>query len=300
MAENTKKTAEELKIACNEAYESYPNSCSHAAWYVIQKYKPEQAWMNANALVDHLSASSEWQEVQSSDLSTLASNGELVVGGLKETGHGHVIVVYPGDEKKRGGYSAYNKEIAQKGSYARAMSTSLGSWPGAKSNGDKTVWDPWAKDSKFNTVRFWKYIGTPKKDVEKKELKIKNNPEGARKVSQMSVVCTTPDVCKTPMGNSTPPVPYQIISNLSDSTSVSPNVRFKGSPAFLLDKSLVTKVTGDEAGTAGGVKSGKNVSNCEPVEGCQTFRINGKQVVAHGDKFKMNNGNTFGKAVFQG
>lgn len=134
-------------------------------------------------------------------------------------------------------------------------------------------------------------------NVEKKDLKNKKNPEGARKVSQMSVVCTTPDVCKTPRGCTTVSVAYQIIGSLADSASTSPNVRFAGSPAFMLDKSTITKVAGDEAGTAGGVQSGTNISNCEPVEGCKTFRVNGKQVVAHGDKFKMNNGNTFGKAV---
>lgn len=144
----------------------------------------------------------------------------------------------------------------------------------------------------------------PKKEREKpappkKTEKPKKNAEAARQHSQMSVMCTTPDVCKTPMGCSTPPVPYQIIASLGDSESTSPNVRFAGSPAFMLDNSTITKVTGDEAGTAGGVKSGSNKNACEPVEGCKTFRVNGKQVVAHGDKFKMNDGNTFGKAICQ-
>lgn len=41
------------------------------------------------------------------------------------------------------------------GSDARAiMSRSLGNWPGAKSDGDKTIWDPWA-GPKFNSVKFW-------------------------------------------------------------------------------------------------------------------------------------------------
>jgi hypothetical protein len=45
----------------------------------------------------------------------------------------------------------------KRGSYPPAMSTSLGSWPGAMSRGDKTVWDPWANDTKFESVKFWVY-----------------------------------------------------------------------------------------------------------------------------------------------
>lgn len=41
------------------------------------------------------------------------------------------------------------------GKYPPAMSTSLGSWPGAMSDGDKTVWDPWGTDAAFAKVRFW-------------------------------------------------------------------------------------------------------------------------------------------------
>jgi hypothetical protein len=148
-------------------------------------------------------------------------------------------------------------------------------------------------------TRFLRPKKEPDKPAKQKIEKPKKNAEGARKSPHMYVVSTTPDVCKTPMGNSTPPVPYQIVGNLNDSASISPNVRFADKLAYLHDKSKITKVTGDEAGTAGGVKSGTNISTCESVESCKTFRVNGKQVVAHDDKFKMNNGNTFGKAVCQ-
>lgn len=168
MIVNPKKTAEQLAKACDEAYIKYPKSCSHSAWYVIQKYKYNQTHMVANQLIDYISSSSDWKEIQLSELSQLASDGVLIVGGRKELEHGHVIIVYPGPEKARGGYYNYNKAtkdnvmISEKGSYARAMSTSMGSWPGAMSNGDKTVWDPWGKDAKFKTVKFWKYVGSVK------------------------------------------------------------------------------------------------------------------------------------------
>lgn len=123
--------------------------------------------------------------------------------------------------------------------------------------------------------------------------------EGARKTGQAIVVCTSPDVCRTPMGDSTPPVPYQITANFSDSASVSPNVRFGGDPVFILDQSIITRVTGDEPGTAGGVRSGTNVNIVEPVEASKTVRVNKKRVVRHNDACKMNNGNTMGRVVYQ-
>lgn len=42
------------------------------------------------------------------------------------------------------------------GLYPLAMSTSIGSWPGAMSNGDKTVFDAWGKDLSFSKVKFWR------------------------------------------------------------------------------------------------------------------------------------------------
>jgi hypothetical protein len=177
--ERNNKTAEELAKACKEAFKKYPSSCSHSTWHIIQQYKPDQPFMIANKLINHISSSSEWQEVQVTELSKLASSGVLVVGGFKEVGqdkngharHGHVIVVYPGAEKTRGGYyyksrrTGKNELMPEKGSYALSMSTSMSTngWPGAKSNGDKTVWDPWGDDNKFKNVRFWKYIGPGKK-----------------------------------------------------------------------------------------------------------------------------------------
>ena len=123
--------------------------------------------------------------------------------------------------------------------------------------------------------------------------------EAARKTAKAIAVSTTPDVCKTPMGSSTPPIPYPIVGNFKDSASISTNVRFGGDPAFTLDKSTITKVTGDEAGSAGGVKSGSNKSIVKPKGASGKVRANGKRVVRHGDPVEMNKGNTKGKVVFQ-
>ena len=163
MASGTNGKAEKLKRTCDEAYAQYGSSCSHAVWYVISQYDPSQQYRQANQLVEYLATSPKWQPVAVNELSGLASQGTLIVGGLeKASGNGHVIVVYPGPEKPNGGYytprsSGKIQKVSSTGSYAPAMSTSMGQWPGAKSYGDKTVWDPWGNDADFKKVRFWRY-----------------------------------------------------------------------------------------------------------------------------------------------
>lgn len=124
--------------------------------------------------------------------------------------------------------------------------------------------------------------------------------EGARKSGKFIAVSLTPDVCKTPVGSTVVTVPYPIQADLSDSFSTSPNVRFGGEPVFLHDKTKISKVTGDEAGTAGGVKSGTHKGIVESIQGSSTVRVNGKPVVRHGDPCKMNDGNTVGRFIYQG
>ena len=156
-----------LKAACDDAYAKHNNSCSHAVWYIItQVLDPNFKWLDANHLVDFFTASSDWKEVTVDEGGTLALKGVVVAGGLKKDGgHGHVIVIYPGPKKPSGGYLYPYKDkktgqtvqltMRSHGNYPPALSTSIGSWPGAKSKGDKTVWDPWADDDTFEDVKFW-------------------------------------------------------------------------------------------------------------------------------------------------
>ncbi len=163
MASDKDEKIEKLKQACDQAFQIYPNSCSHSVWYVVSRYDSNFPYMPANQLVKYFEASPKWKEVQLLELSKLADEGVLVVGGLIEKTHGHVIVVYPGHERQDGGFNLHGPKGKQvkappHGTYARAMSTSMGSWPGAKSNGDKTVRDPWGNED-FKQVKFWKYVG---------------------------------------------------------------------------------------------------------------------------------------------
>jgi len=158
----TSTSLEQLKAACDAAHDKNLDSCSHAVWDVVRGMGFDEPYRQANELIDHLSGA--WKVVTVDEAHTLASGGVLVVGGLKAAGHGHVIVVYPGQKKARGGYEIFSKKAQKmitlpgRGTYPLCMSTSLGSWPGAKSRGDKTVWDPWGDDAQFDKVRFF----TPK------------------------------------------------------------------------------------------------------------------------------------------
>jgi|GEM_PF-2389764 len=124
--------------------------------------------------------------------------------------------------------------------------------------------------------------------------------EGVCKSGEFIVVSLTPDMCWTPVGSTVVPVPYMITADLSDSLATSPDTRFNGQPVFLHDKSKISHVTGDEAGTASGVKSGTYKGIVESIQGSSMVRVNGKPVVRHGDPCKMNTGNTMGRVIYQG
>ena len=162
---------ETLKTVADEAYRLYPNSCSHAVWHVMKQYIPDQKYLTANVLLTYLECDPRWQLVPVGDLEKHATNGELVVGGLIGKPNGHVVVVYPGKASMAGGYTATvngkPQMIRRRGPFALVMSTSLGSWPGAMSKGDKTVWDPWGTDTKFSMVKFWRFDSTVKKAIPK-------------------------------------------------------------------------------------------------------------------------------------
>jgi hypothetical protein len=147
-----------LQAACDNAFIKNPKSCSNAVWDVIRAMvSSDEPYRTANALVDHMDKN--WTEVTLDKGLELANQGIVVVGGKKELTNGHVVVIYPGPKQASGGYpiSFGGKTIVARshGNYPLAMSTSLGSWVGAMSDGTKTVWDPWANDQKFAEVRFW-------------------------------------------------------------------------------------------------------------------------------------------------
>lgn len=117
------------------------------------------------------------------------------------------------------------------------------------------------------------------------------------------IVCLAPDVCLTPVGNSIVPIPYMIISELAWSETTSTNTEFTGMQAFTMD-SRTNKVTGDEPGSKGGVKSGVNKGYCRPISKKTSVFVNGAELIQNDNLYDMNcagpngPGNTVGRLVY--
>lgn len=110
----------------------------------------------------------------------------------------------------------------------------------------------------------------------------------ARKDGSWLVVSLLPDVCKTPVGASTPPVPYPVVAYLASAGKIEPTVRANKKPLLLYDKSFIPTTIGDAAGSATGIKSGTVGGKCYPKEHSGSVRAGGKPILRHGDEFWMN------------
>ncbi len=118
-----------------------------------------------------------------------------------------------------------------------------------------------------------------------------------------AIVCLSPDVCLTPRGSKDVAVPYMIVSKLEWSQRTIKNVSFGDDEAFTMN-SRTKAVTGNEAGTSGGVQSGVNVGWCRPQSNKSNFLVEGHQVIQDDCLYEMNcsgpdgSSNTLGKLMF--
>ncbi|QDI04828.1 DUF4150 domain-containing protein [Xanthomonas cerealis pv. cerealis] len=110
----------------------------------------------------------------------------------------------------------------------------------------------------------------------------------ARKEANWRVISTLPDVCKTPMGSSTPPVPYPVLAEIAASQQPAGTVRTNGNPLVLFDASYLPTTVGDQAGVAKGIKSGTVGAKCWPKQRSSTVRVEGKRIIRVNDQFWMN------------
>lgn len=110
-----------------------------------------------------------------------------------------------------------------------------------------------------------------------------------------------PDICNTPAGNTTVPVPYPNIGQLADATGVSDDqskgkVEVGGHPVILKD-SEIPRTTGDEAGSAGGVTFGVTQGNVTFTQGSSTVKIYGQPVIRMFDPTQQNDRNATGQVL---
>ncbi|MCC8367008.1 MULTISPECIES: DUF4150 domain-containing protein [Xenorhabdus] len=110
----------------------------------------------------------------------------------------------------------------------------------------------------------------------------------ARTAGTWMIIGMLPDVCKTPIGPATPPIPYPVVAKLADSSAPEKTVRANGMPVVVFARSFVPTTLGDQPGVANGIKSGTVGGKCHPLEHTRTVRAGNKLVLRHGDKFWMN------------
>ena len=124
--------------------------------------------------------------------------------------------------------------------------------------------------------------------------------ETVTKSARFYCVSLTPDICKTPVGSSTPPLPYTIIGEFSGAQNASPNVKSHSEPVILHQRSTIPSVTGDAPGRAGGIKSGTVGKQVDTKVASPIHHANGADLVQVGREVWMNARNTVGKIYERG
>ena len=113
------------------------------------------------------------------------------------------------------------------------------------------------------------------------------NEAATAKDAQFVLINLLPDVCLTPT-KSGYPVPYVITHKMDQSEQCSPNVFFRGKPAYLHNESYVDNVRGDEPGAGKGVISRTHVKISHNIDKSAAVYVNGRPIVRTGDKMWMN------------
>lgn len=106
-------------------------------------------------------------------------------------------------------------------------------------------------------------------------------------------ICAAPDVCKTPIGSATPPIPYPVISQAGDAEGYTSTVFIDGNPTAIAS-SKHKSCSGDEPGVAKGVGSGSVGKKTAFTSYSFDVKAEGEGVVRHMDTTTMNNANTIG------
>ncbi len=104
---------------------------------------------------------------------------------------------------------------------------------------------------------------------------------------------TLPDVCKTPSPGGPVPIPYPIIISMSSQlVNGTTTVKVDGGNMAAIKGSELSMCNGDEAGTAGGVKSSTFMKEAAWLLYSFDVKMDGKNVCRLSDKLQMNHGNT--------
>ena len=120
-----------------------------------------------------------------------------------------------------------------------------------------------------------------------------NNTTLVHKGSTGMAKNTLPDVCKTPSPGGPVPVPYPVIISMSsDLAKGTKTVKADGGNMCAVKGSEFSRCSGDEAGTAGGVKSSTNMKEATWLLYSFDVKLDGKNACRKTDKMMMNHQNT--------
>ena len=104
-------------------------------------------------------------------------------------------------------------------------------------------------------------------------------------------IATLPDVCKTPSPGGPVPIPYPNVADQSSLKKGTKTVKAKGKMIAIKGSEYSTS-TGDEPGTAGGVKSSTFKKETSWITYSFDVKMDGKNVCRHTDKKFHNHKNT--------
>jgi len=127
-----------------------------------------------------------------------------------------------------------------------------------------------------------------------------NNQTVVHKESGGTVV-TSPDVCKTQVGNAIVPIPYVNTARSADTAQGSSTVIMDGNPV-MLKKSVFSTSSGDEPGKIGGVASGVTKGKAKFITASNDVLVEGQPVGRRCDLMVSNlsgSGNTPPAALMQ-
>lgn len=119
------------------------------------------------------------------------------------------------------------------------------------------------------------------------------NMRGVAHKGSMGMSMAFPDVCKTPSPGGPIPIPYPNIGMASDTTGGPTKVKTDGQMPMVKGAKYM-KSSGDEAGTAGGVISSRNMAECEFMLTSFDVKFEGKNVCRMGDPLFHNKKNIMG------
>lgn len=114
----------------------------------------------------------------------------------------------------------------------------------------------------------------------------------AHKGSNGTAIATIPDVCKTPSPGGPVPLPYPNIARSADLAKGTTTIKADGGNMCANKGSELARSTGDEAGTAGGVKSSTFIKEATWMLYSFDVMLEGKNACRLTDKLFMNHQNT--------